>query len=199
KVNPQRAARLLQMVGTYQQIQNHAWNEYSAAQRQAEQVQAQAQQIANYVANENARAEVEIPELAAGGEKAEAFKRAAIETMHSLGYDDAAIMRACEAGQVGLREQKLIAAATRERLAAQTRSTLHEKKARPVAPLPIRPGVSHPVPTGNEVDVARGMRALDAAAARGASPSVQARIAAETFAAARRAATGTSKPNKEWL
>jgi len=41
--------------------------------------------------------------------------------------------------------------------------------------------------------------ALDAAAARGASPSVQARIAADTFAAARKAATGTSRPNKEWL
>jgi len=98
-----------------------------------------------------------------------------------------------------LREQKLIAAATRERLAEQTRSALHEKKARPVPPLPIRPGVSHPVPTGNEVDVSRGLNALAAAAARGASPNVQARIAAETFAAARRAATGTNKPAKEWM
>src|SRR5262249_7588098 len=97
------------------------------------------------------------------------------------------------------REQKLIAAATRERLAEQARATINQKKARPVPPVAMRPGVSHPVPTGNEVDVARGMQALDAAAARGASPSVQARIAAETFAAARRAATGTSKPNKEWL
>src|SRR5262249_29594058 len=92
KVNPQRAARLLQMVGTYHQINNHAWNEYSAAQRQAEAVRAQSEQIAAYVADQNNRAEAEIPELRAGGQTAAAFKRAAIETMHSLGYSDAALV-----------------------------------------------------------------------------------------------------------
>src|SRR5262249_12376456 len=122
KVNPQRAARLLQMMGAYQQIQNHAWNEYSVAQRQAEAVRAQSEQIAAYVADQNNRAEQEIPELRAGGETAARFKQAAVETMRSLGYSDADMFLASEAGQIGLREQQLIAAATRERLAEQTRA-----------------------------------------------------------------------------
>jgi len=142
---------------------------------------------------------VEIPELRAGGQTAAAFKRAAIETMHSLGYDDATIAQAMDAGQIGLREQKLIAAATRERLAEQARSTLHEKRSRPQVPPPIRPGVSLPVPTGSEADVARADQRFEQAKARGASVNMQARLMAEALAAARRAATGTNKPAKEWM
>src|SRR5262249_39665208 len=190
KVNPQRATRLLQLAGMRGQVLQGAWNEYVAGQRGAEQ----AQSLANYVADQNERAEMKIPELAAGGKTAAAFKQAAIETMHSLGYDDAAITQAMNAGQIGLREQKLIAAATRERLAEQndqaTRDRLRSKRGRPQVPPVQRPGLRTDIPTATEIDVSRGLQALANADARGASPNIQARIAAETYAAARRAATG---------
>src|SRR5262249_32273807 len=135
-----------------------------------------------YVADQNNRAEAEIPELRAGGETAAAFKRAAVETMHSLGYDDAAIMRACEAGQVGLREQKLIAAATRERLAEQTRASLNQKKTRPVPPVAMRPGVAGVTPMADETEIARLNAALDRS---GASQREQLAVAARLLAAQR--------------
>src|SRR5262249_25632777 len=100
KVNPQRAVRLLQMVGAYKQINDSAWQTYQPAKRQAEAAKTQYRQIADYVARQNDLAEAETPELRAGGETAAAFKREAVETMHALGYDDASIQQAINAGQI---------------------------------------------------------------------------------------------------
>ncbi|HMF21162.1 MAG TPA: hypothetical protein VKG24_03455 [Pseudolabrys sp.] len=201
KVNPERAKRLVQLVGIRQQIQNQAWAEYQAGQQQARNVE----QLRNHVAEQDRLAEQQIPELQ-DTRTAAWFQKEAANTLRSWGLTDQQLRTMHENGQFSAPVQMALADVVRARhgmLPAQrdAREALRSKRA-PVPPvsLPIRPGVSHGVPHGNEVEVSRLVNALDNANARGASAQTQARIAAEAFAAARRAATGNRKPsNGGWM
>src|SRR5262249_37726567 len=83
KTNPAKVQQLAPLIQQYAHYQNQAWQAHQAGQLETQQRNV----LATFIEQNDAAAEREIPELAAGGQTAQAFKQAVQDTLREFGIE----------------------------------------------------------------------------------------------------------------